>query len=57
MSMAHPRLLLTHPMVLLRNKPLRAYDTGDEGEKAGVDLSEAIAAGIEIDDVTINPTP
>ena len=52
MSMAHPRLLLTHPMVLRR-----AYGTGDEGEKAAVDLSEAIAAGIEIDDVTINPTP
>ena len=57
MSMAHPRLLLTHPMVLLRDKPRRAYDTGDEGEKAAVDLSEAIAAGIEIDDVVVTPTP
>ncbi len=57
MSMARPRLLLTLPMVLLRDKPRRAYDTGDEGEKAAIDLSEAIAAGIEIDDVTINPTP
>ena len=57
MSMAHPRLHLTHPMVLLRDKPRRAYGTGDEGEKAAVGLSEAIAAGIEIDDVTINPTP
>jgi hypothetical protein len=44
-------------MVLLRDKPRRAYDTGDEGEKAAVDLSEAIAAGIEIDDVVVTPTP
>lgn len=32
-------------------------DISDEGEKAATDLSEAIAAGIESDDVTINPTP
>ena len=32
-------------------------DISDEGEKAAAGLSEAIAAGIEIDDVTINPTP
>lgn len=57
MSMAHPRLLLTHPMVLLRDKPRRAYDIGDEGEKAAIDLCGLKAAGIEIDDVTINPTP
>lgn len=44
-------------MVLLRDKPRRAYDTGDEGEKLSVDLSGPQAAGIEIDDVTINPTP
>jgi hypothetical protein len=41
----------------MRDKPRRGCDTGDEGEKAAVNLSEAIAAGIEIDDVTINPTP
>ncbi len=44
-------------MVLLRDKPRRAYDTGDEGEKAAIDLSGPQAAAIEIDDVTINPTP
>ncbi len=57
MNMAHPRLHLTHPMVLLRDKPRRAYDTGDEGEKLSVDLSGPQAAGIEIDDVIVTPTP
>jgi hypothetical protein len=57
MSMAHPRLLLTHPMVLLRDKPRRAYDIGDEGEKAAIDLSGPQAAGIGIDDVVITRTP
>lgn len=55
--MAHPRALLTHPMVVLRDKPLRAYGTGDEGEKLSADLSRPKAAGTEIDDLTINPTP
>ena len=57
MSMAHPRLLLTHPMVLLRDKPRRAYDIGDEGEKVSVGFSGLIAAGVEIDDVVVTPTP
>jgi hypothetical protein len=56
MTMTNPRLLLTHPIALLRDKPLRGCDTGDEGEKAAVNLSEAIAAGIEIDDVVVTPT-
>ena len=57
MTMTHPRLLLTHPRALMRDKPRRAYDIGDEGEKAAIDLCGLKAAGIEIDDVTINPTP
>ena len=57
MSMARPRLLLTLPMVLLRDKPRRAYDTGDEGEKAAIDLSGPQAAAIEIDDVVVTPPP
>jgi len=52
MSMAHPRLHLTHPMVLRCDN-----DISDEGEKAAIDLSGPQAAAIEIDDVTINPTP
>jgi hypothetical protein len=56
MTMTHPRLLLTHPIALLLDKPRRAYDNGDEGEKVPDDLSEAIAAGIEIDDVVVTPT-
>ena len=57
MTMTHPRLLLTHPMVLLRDKPRRAYDNGDEGEKVSVGFSGLIAAGVEIDDVVVTPTP
>ena len=57
MTMTHPRLLLTHPMVLLRDKPRRAYDTGDAGEKVPDDLSGPKAAGVEIDDVVVTPTP
>jgi hypothetical protein len=44
-------------MVLLRDKPRRAYGTGDEGEKAAIDLSGPQAAGIGIDDVVITRTP
>ena len=44
-------------MVLLRDKPRRAYGTGDEGKKVAVDLCGAKAAGIEIDDVVVTPTP
>ena len=55
--MTHPRLLLTRPMALLPDKPRRAYDNGDEGEKLSADLSGPIAAGIEIDDVVVTPTP
>ena len=52
MTMTHPRLHLTHPMVLRR-----AYGTGDEGEKLSADLSRPKAAGTEIDDVVVTPTP
>lgn len=44
-------------MALLPDKPRRAYGTGDEGEKLSVDLSRPKAAGIEIDDVIVTPTP
>jgi len=57
MTMTHPRLLLTHPRALLLDKPRRAYDIGDEGEKAAIDLSGPQAAGIGIDDVVITRTP
>ena len=57
MTMTHPRLLLTRPMALLPDKPRRAYGTGDEGEKLSVDPSRPKAAGIEIDDVIVTPTP
>jgi ABC-type uncharacterized transport system YnjBCD ATPase subunit len=57
MTMTHPRLLLTHPRALLLDKPRRAYDNGDEGEKVSVGFSGLKAAGIEIDDVVVTPTP
>jgi len=57
MTMTHPRLLLTHPIALLLDKPRRAYDTGDAGEKVPDDLSGPKAAGVEIDDVVVTPTP
>jgi hypothetical protein len=57
MTMTNPRLLLTHPIALLLDKPRRAYDNGDEGEKLSADLRRPKAAGIEIDDVVVTPTP
>jgi hypothetical protein len=57
MTMTHPRLLLTHPRALMRDKPRRAYGTGDAGEKVPDDLSGPKAAGVEIDDVVVTPTP
>jgi hypothetical protein len=56
MTMPHPRLLLTHPIALLLDKPRRAYDTGDAGEKAPDNLSGPKAAGVEID-VVVTTTP
>jgi hypothetical protein len=56
MTMTNPRLLLTHPIALLLDKPRRAYDNGDEGEKLSADLSRPKAAGVEID-VVVTTTP
>jgi hypothetical protein len=56
MTMTHPRLLLTHPWALLLDKPRRAYDNGDEGEKLSADLRRPKAAGVEID-VVVTTTP
>lgn len=55
--MTHPLLLRNHPMVPLRDNPLRAYGTSDEGKKVSVNLCGPKAAGIEIDDVVVTPTP
>jgi hypothetical protein len=56
MTMTNPRLLLTHPIALLLDKPRRAYDTGDAGEKVPDNLSGPKAAGVEID-VVVTTTP
>ena len=44
-------------MVPLRDNPLRAYGTSDEGKIVAVNLCGPKADGIEIDDVVVTPTP